>query len=539
MRYFDLHIHPSTKSSLCVNKTAWDEVRINDDAKKWLRSFRNVIDSQANLKHLTENNYEVVVAPLVGLEKAFAGNVLIKNILPKYSALDKTHITGILKNKISYYQSFLRDRDNLVNSIKQQPGKVVLVNKPADYDASKLNVLIAIEGAHCFKHGDTDPVANFRAFRQQHRVLYFTLTHLSRAEACNHAYGVRVKVSLTGKDTDEEIDDVEISAMGTSREFMPWGKGFFMLGANLVKECYNQPKDQVTLVDVKHMSFYSRQYLYAMRAANGWTHIPLVASHMGVTGTSLERNTYVKRFAGVGDEQIKRLKFWRKKGLGNTLFNPWTINLYDEDILAILQSRGLIGISFDQRIVGAGKVYPELFSNLELQKNDALSIYRHLKKSRRNPDPDQYSPWNEVESGADNEESPKDYLEDILEGEGDMPEVSSIVSFVNNLLHIIKVGLQAGYTGAAGKVHVWDHVCIGSDLDGLIDSLDFAHDKFNAVTASTIQLLIEKLRTDIKMMAAYDPYFDYQIDDIDTKLEKLFSTNGKNFVGKFLSGTLF
>lgn len=539
MRFFDLHVHPSTKSSLCKNLSAWDEVKIYDSAPNTIRSFRNVINSQANLTQLTASNYELIVAPLVGLEKAFAGNILIKNILPKHSALDKDHVRDILRDRISYHESFLRDYQNLIDSIATKPALTVLVQSHNHYDASKLNVLVAIEGAHCFDDGVNDPVINFRNFRQHQRVFYFTLTHLSRATACNHAYGVRVKVSLSGKETDEEIDDAEISVMGTSLEFMPWGKGFFQIGADLVKECYNQPKDQVTLVDLKHLSFYSRQYLYAMRAAHGWTHIPLVASHMGVTGTSWQNNTYVKRWAGTGDNQIKRLKFWRRRGLGNTLFNPWTINLFDEDILLVLESKGLIGLSFDQRIVGAGKVYPELFSNAELNKKDPMSIYHYVKRARKNPDSKLYAPWNEVESGVDNEESLTDYLEDVFEREGDLPEVSSIVSFINNLLHVIKVGLQNGYNGTVGKVHVWDHVCIGSDLDGLVDSLDFAHDKFNSVTASTVHLLVEKLKTDIKIMAAYDPGFDYQIQDVEAKLEKLFYSNGKNFALKFLNHTLF
>jgi microsomal dipeptidase-like Zn-dependent dipeptidase len=539
MRYFDLHVHPSTKSSLCQALTAWDEVKIYDDAPGWIRSFRNVIDSQANLTQLSASNYELIVAPLVGLEKAFARNLLIKNILPKHSALDKANIKGILDDHISYHQSFMRDFNNLASSIAARGDKAVLVKSAGDYDATKLNVLISVEGAHCFDDGGAnDPVENFRTFRRQHRVFYFTLTHLSRANACNHAYGVRVKVSLRGASTDEEVDDVEFSAMGTSREFAPWGKGFFQLGANLVKECYSQPKDEVTLVDVKHMSFYARQYLYAMRAAHGWTNIPLVASHMGVTGTSWENSTYVKRWAR-GSSPTKRLRFWRRKGLGTTLFNPWTINLYDEDILLILQSKGLIGVSFDQRIVGAGKIYPELFSHDELNAHDALSLYRYLKKSRKNPDPEKYVPWNEAESGIDNEESFRDGVDDLF-GEGDLPEVSSIASFINNLLHIIKVGLTNGYDGTQpNKVNVWDHVCIGSDLDGLVDSLDFAHDKFNSVTAKNISLFVERIRVDIKIMAAYDPGFNYQINDIDNKLEKLFYSNGKDFATKFLNGTLF
>jgi microsomal dipeptidase-like Zn-dependent dipeptidase len=538
MKYFDLHLHLSLKSSLCVNKSAWDTVKIDDSAPEWLRSFRNVIDSQANLSQ-TANKYELVIAPIVGLEKAFAKNLLIKSILPKHSSLDQELIKNILHGKTSYLKCLERDRDTLVKSIAQQPQNVVLVNKNSDYDPNKLNVLLAVEGAHSFKNGNTDPVENFKQFKNRHRVFYLALTHLSREDASAHAYGVKVKVGVTGKNTDEEFDDIELTAIGSSINFMPSGKGLTALGVKFIEECLNQPKDKVTLVDIKHMSFYARQYFYQMRIARQWTKIPIIASHVGFTGTALNGETFVRRTPFSTGHDILRLKFWRKKGLGNTLFNTWSINLYNEDIITILESKGLIGLSFDQRIVGAGKIYPEIFSGLELQKKDPLSLYYYVNKSVRNPDKHNYVCWNEVESDEENEESFKDYLQDVLEGEGDMPEVSSITSFINNLLYAVKVGLQHGYNGTGGKVHVWDHLCIGSDLDGLIDSLDFAHDKYNCVTAANIDLLVEKLRVDIKIMANYDPSFDYQIQDIDNKLEKLFYANGKAFTQKFLNGTLF
>jgi microsomal dipeptidase-like Zn-dependent dipeptidase len=538
MKYFDLHLHPSLKSSLCVNKSAWDIVKIDDDAPEWLRGFRNVIDSQANLTQ-TADKYELIIAPMVSLEKAFAKNLLIKNILPKHSSLDQALIKSILHGKTPYLTCLERDRDTLVNSIAQRPQNVVLLNRASDYDPNKLNVMLAVEGAHSFKKGSSNPIENFKQFKNKHRLLYLALTHLSREEVCAHAYGVKVKVNITGKNTDEEFDDGEITAIGSSMSFMPAGKGFTALGVKFVEECFNQPKDKITLVDIKHMSFYARQYFYQLRIARQWTEIPIIASHVGFTGTALSGETFSRRTPPATGHDIIRLKFWRKKGLGNTLFNPWSINLYKEDIITILDSKGLIGLSFDQRIVGAGKVYPEVFSALELQKKDPLSLYYYVNRSVRNPNKNHYVCWNEVEAGEENEESFKDYLQDVLEGEGDLPEVSSITSFINNLLYVIKVGLLNGYNGINGKVHVWDHICIGSDLDGLIDSLDFAHDKYNCVTASTIDLLVEKLRVDIKIMANYDPAFDYQIQDIDNKLEKLFYANGKNFTQKFLNGTLF
>ena len=51
----------------------------------------------------------------------------------------------------------------------------------------------------------------------------------------------------------------------------------------------------------------------------------------------------------------------RPKGLGDTHFNPWSINLYDFEIEIILKSDGLIGLNMDQRIMGTKKVQGEYF----------------------------------------------------------------------------------------------------------------------------------------------------------------------------------
>jgi hypothetical protein len=97
------------------------------------------------------------------------------------------------------------------------------------------------------------------------------------------------------------------------------------------------------LIDVKHMSLISRQEFYTTRE---WHERPILCSHSGVTGCSwydkLNRNI-VLRSVKKGPQFVK-IRYKKPKGLlNNTYFNPSSINLYNEDILYVLKSKGLSG----------------------------------------------------------------------------------------------------------------------------------------------------------------------------------------------------
>ena len=63
-----------------------------------------------------------------------------------------------------------------------------------------------------------------------------------------------------------------------------------------------------------------------------------------------------------------KVSYKKPKGhVEGTLFNPISINLYNEDIKEIIQSNGLMGLILDERILGAGggMVNPEIKKNGE------------------------------------------------------------------------------------------------------------------------------------------------------------------------------
>ncbi len=109
------------------------------------------------------------------------------------------------------------------------------------------------------------------------------------------------------------------------------------------------------LIDTKHMSASSRLEFYnriirpynrsanRKQAADGAAPqgcIPVIASHSAYSGRQTLLD-HIQDYFLETDENVP----------GNP-FNPWNINLCDEDLEVICQSGGLIGLNLDQRILG-------------------------------------------------------------------------------------------------------------------------------------------------------------------------------------------
>lgn len=97
------------------------------------------------------------------------------------------------------------------------------------------------------------------------------------------------------------------------------------------------------LIDLKHMAAKARKEYYAFVQDYNAHHpsdaIPVVASHVGYAN----RKTL--------DELILHAENENDDSFTNS-FYQWNINLCDEEVRIIVESGGIIGLSFDQRIVG-------------------------------------------------------------------------------------------------------------------------------------------------------------------------------------------
>lgn len=292
-----------------------------------------------------------------------------------------------------------------------------------DPTSTQIQVILAAEGGHNFYDSDQQPgdpngILENLLFHKQPggpRLLYVTLTHLQQSAYCTHAFGMK---------------------MIKNPVFDPVGKGLKPLGRAFIREALSTQNGHRILIDIKHMSLKSRLSFYNLRKSE-FPDAPIVATHMGVTGVSYKKKP-VKKSESPLNKKCVQVHYWRSLGAKDTYFNPWSINLYDEDIKEIMLSGGLIGLSLDQRILGCGKVSKEHFS----QEEFVASEFQPVKKPR-------YHPFVNYSQGPP--EKFKDY---------------QIRFLCNNWMHVIKVGMQAiGY-------NAWKHVCIGSDFDGLIDPVD-------------------------------------------------------------------
>jgi microsomal dipeptidase-like Zn-dependent dipeptidase len=77
------------------------------------------------------------------------------------------------------------------------------------------------------------------------------------------------------------------------------------------------------LIDIKHIDYRGRKEYYHFIKEKYKNQVPVVFSH-----------------AAVGEETEEKI------------FNPWTINLNIDDIQAVWETKGLIGLELDQRILG-------------------------------------------------------------------------------------------------------------------------------------------------------------------------------------------
>ncbi|MBK7477297.1 MAG: hypothetical protein IPI11_15335 [Haliscomenobacter sp.] len=244
-------------------------------------------------------------------------------------------------------------------------------------------------------------------------------------------------------------------------------------------------------IDTKHMSASSRLEFYdriirpynrsggRKEAANGMAPqgcIPVIASHSGYSG----RQTLL--------DQIQDYFLENDENAPGNPFNPWNINLCDEDLEVICQSGGLIGLNLDQRILGI--MY-------RLRLRHVLFPAAFMPKKERK----------------------MDSVELIL---------SNILGMANGVKNR-GIGLHAYRPDGFS---FWNCICIGSDFDGGIDPInDYA----------TV-LHYEKLRTDLgermrqHIQTGVFQEFGITEDNLEAVLDLFFFQNALQFLKRHFAG---
>lgn len=292
-------------------------------------------------------------------------------------------------------------------------------------------------------------------------------------------------------------------------------------------------KSKRILIDVKHFDPQSRleYYLLLDSLKESFGNIPIIAGHVAMSGEKLsvamatahnplfDRYQEVKNPKSFYKDQAKKDSFWycwtrsidpSHRALFNypgspSSFNPfdgqidqnsqgwfypWGINLADEEVKIIYDSKGIIGLNFDERILGGYMSnYNEKYKRNTKEKFKNLGIISS--------------------SFAVNFE-----------------EYYRCEPLLRNVLYIVLKSERNDTTA-------WDHVAIGSDFDGLIDPINPCR------TAAEIPSLHTKLDTyleifwkihrDDPLFGNRDLFFGGSMS-YPRAIQKLFFDNGRNFI---------
>ncbi|GAB2488636.1 amidohydrolase family protein [Algoriphagus taiwanensis] len=236
-------------------------------------------------------------------------------------------------------------------------------------------------------------------------VFFITFCHHYSNELAGHA---RSLPQLLQEISDQEplknrgIDEISADGMKAIRELVSVGK----------ENSRDNSLGRRILIDVKHMAPKARKEYYdfikSYNEENPNDKIPVIASHMGYAN--------IKSL----DDLIK-CQDEEKDNSFKDGFLQWSINLCDEDIRIIVASGGIIGLCFDQRIIG-----------VDLEKGNSLK-----KKEKGN-----------------------------LFKKGQDTSAEWIEFFRNNILGFIQ---SCSKSDLNNEYKIWNCISLGTDFDGFID----------------------------------------------------------------------
>ncbi|MCB0570229.1 MAG: membrane dipeptidase [Phaeodactylibacter sp.] len=479
--YFDLHLHPSTKPFL----SHYDPAR-RVSCWETVDHPLSIIRSQCSLSQMKEGRIRLAVAALYPMERPMTSSFLIEHVAPLITILDGKMMD--FPTYANYFNLVFEEIEHLRKAQRAGQGHAMkILNNLDEMDPDALNLILALEGGHALESFNTSIHDNLRTIKTgPFRFLYLTLVHLTQYPLATHAYGMKLI-----KDNDQ---------------FKPAGFGLSDMGKAIIDLAYDESAGRRLLIDIKHMSLAARHHFYQYRKEKGYEHIPIMATHMGVTGISKDPRQIARFFsrAVIRKNGFIEVNYERPHGIGSGLFNktnfnPWSINLFDEEIPVILDSGGLIGINMDQRILGCQAVQGEFFSEDDFSY--ILSGYR----DKENKD----WPVAAVEGEFSDEQ----------EEARELNERKHLRHFCNNILHIVKVGGE----------RAWKQICMGSDFDGLIDPAN------HCTSSAAFPKLEESLADMLPRMMEEDRGHDYDASHIEQKVRGIMYDNALSFLQQHFS----
>ena len=368
--------------------------------------------SQSNFAALSYGNVNCICAALYPIERDFfrmkTGTGAFTDFMANIaSSLGRPRI-DYLQNITDYFKDleaeydFYKQLDNVEIKLKEGRKKYVLVKNfqhleslmlSADDKIETVFVIITIEGMHVLNTGldgvadETTVLANVDKLKNwEHRPFFVTFAHHFYNELCGHAE------TLVGFPQDL-----------LTRQEHGMTYGFQDLGWKVMKRLLDNSDGKRIHVDIKHMNYRSRQEYFSWLKANHAEEyqrkeIPIIVSHGACNGKISFSNPSPT------------------PGLEMTASRMYDaeINFYDEEIIEIARSGGIIGLQLDERRIAS--------------KQFKRSLRLELASSTRRKHSNSKMVWNNIEH---------------------------IVCLLDK-----------------HDMFAWDCIAIGSDFDGLVDPIN-------------------------------------------------------------------
>lgn len=351
----------------------------------WFKKIKDVIIKKiiGNLNGKDSEEFRSVLQGLyIGLPREIIyfmqGNSDFSHVSPKKWLKDNLQPPyDYFIDLINEYK-FLQRKNNVPVNIKGRNlsyNTILTKNDLTENENNPLQtgVVLTIEGAHVFsmKFDGKDLVrrsmdemySNIKIIKDW-GTFFITMCHHFDNGLCGHAhshpvplnYIVNQKKSMNAgflTADGKEIDNTDLNETD--------GEKIIKQLLSINKDGNRDKNNHRVLIDVKHMSPKSRQRFYSLvknfNSNNpAEDNIPIIASHVAYSGvrTLKEQMDYAPTGDFTRENAGSTINFQSYVNPSGPLasYYKWGINLCDEDIRNIVESNGLIGITFDQRILG-------------------------------------------------------------------------------------------------------------------------------------------------------------------------------------------
>lgn len=358
--FVDLHNHPAMKpygqsfsrtpGQNTLNRRKKNSIWFYDSPNFFERALQMLTGiskfTQSDCTTLVYGNARIVCASLYPIERGFFTGDIGTGVV---SELLNAFVTGVgerrvdfIQNIKDYYEDLLREYDFYKQldkkSVTTEVGncKYVLVRNYAEIenhvannpnDTQTIFVIMTIEGMHVLNSdydergiaNEASILANLANMKQwDHPPFFVTFAHHFYNHLCGHAHSL---AGLVGNKTDQSF--------GLSDPFTE-------LGRKVTRELLSNQNGKRIYIDIKHMSTRTREEYYQMLMTEFVAEeIPIIISHGAANGLR-------SRLEPVIDSPATSPKLLAED-----------INFYDNELLLVARSRGIIGLQLDERRVAS------------------------------------------------------------------------------------------------------------------------------------------------------------------------------------------